>query len=127
MWRHLPQTRVHPHAVESARAAEAAARQGRFLDYASTLFTQQDRLEREDLLDVAERLGLDLDRFVEDFDGAEVARRVQEDADDADLMDLLSTPAFFVNGWRLVGPYDSESLIEALRLSAGSIPPAFRP
>ena len=127
VWRHLPQTRVHPHAVESARAAEAAARQGRFLDYASTLFTQQDRLEREDLLDVAERLGLDLDRFVEDFDGAEVARRVQEDADDADLMDLLSTPAFFVNGWRLVGPYDSESLIEALRLSAGSIPPAFRP
>ncbi len=127
VWRHLPQTRVHPHAVESARAAEAAARQGEFLDYGSTLFTQQDRLEREDLLEVAERLGLDLDRFVEDFDGAEVARRVQEDADDADLMDLLATPAFFVNGWRLVGPYDSESLVEALRLSAGSVPPAFRP
>ncbi len=127
VWRHLPQTRVHPHAVESARAAEAAARQDRFLDYGSTLFTQQDRLEREDLLDVAERLGLDLDRFIEDFDGADVARRVQEDADDADLMDLLSTPAFFVNGWRLVGPYDAESLIEALRLWAGSIPPAFRP
>lgn len=127
VWRHLPQTRVHPHALESARASEAAARQGRFLDYGSALFTQQDRLEREDLLDVADRLGLDLDRFVEDFEGADVARRVQEDADDADLMDLLSTPAFFVNGWRLVGPYDSESLIEALRLSAGSVPPAFRP
>jgi Na+/H+ antiporter NhaA len=126
-WRHLPQSRVHPHAVESARAAEAAARQGRFLEYGNALFTQQDRLEREDLLDVAARLGLDLDRFVEDFEGAGAARRVQEDADDADIMDLLSTPAFFVNGWRLVGPYDAESLIDALRLSAGSIPPAFRP
>jgi len=126
VWRHLPQTRVHAHAVESARAAEAAAMQGQFLRYGSELFTQQDRLEREDLLAVADRLNLDLDRFVSDFEGADVARRVQEDADDADIMDLLSTPAFFVNGWRLVGPYDADSLIEALRLSAGSIPPAFR-
>ena len=86
---------------------------------------QQDRLGRDDLVAVAERLGLDLDRFAADIDGAEAARRVQEDADDADLMDLLATPAFFVNGWRLVGPYDAESLVEALRLSAGSPPPAF--
>jgi Na+/H+ antiporter NhaA len=126
VWRHLPQTRVHSHALESARASEAASIQGQFLPYGTELFTQQDRLEREDLLDVAERLGLDLDRFVSDFEGADVARRVQEDADDAEIMDLLSTPAFFVNGWRLVGPYDADSLIEALRLSEGSIPPAFR-
>lgn len=126
VWRHLPQTRVHPHAVESARAAEAAALQGRFLEYGSQLFAQQDRLEREDLLAVASELGLDLDRFAEDLEGAEVARRVQEDADDADLMDLLSTPAFFVNGWRLVGPYDAANLVEALRLSAGSPPPVLR-
>ncbi len=126
VWRHLPQPRVHPHAVESARAAEAAALQGQFLAYGSRLFGQQDRLEREDLLAVASDLGLDLQRFAEDLDGAEVARRVQEDADDADLMDLLSTPAFFVNGWRLVGPYDTESLVAALRLSAGSPPPVFR-
>ena len=125
VWRHLPQPRIHPHAVESAHAAEAAGLQGRFLEYASTLFSQQDRLERDDLVAAAERLGLDLDRFVADLDGAEAARRVQEDADDADLMDLLGTPAFFVNGWRLVGPYDAESLVEALRLSAGSPPPAF--
>ncbi|HEY0120033.1 MAG TPA: Na+/H+ antiporter NhaA, partial [Cellulomonas sp.] len=124
-WRHLPQTRVHPHALESARASEAAALQGRFLEYGNRLFGQQDRLERQDLLAVAQDIGLDLDRFVEDFDGTETARRVQEDADDADIMDLLSTPAFFVNGWRLVGPYDTDSLIEALRLSAGSPPPAF--
>ena len=125
-WRHLPQTRVHPHAIGAALAAEAAARQGRFLEYGTLLFRQQDRLEREDFLDVAERLDLDLDRFVADLEGAEAARRVQEDADDAEIMDLLATPAFFVNGWRLVGPYDAASLVEALRLSAGSVPPAFR-
>jgi len=40
---------------------------------------------------------------------------VQEDADDADLMDLLSTPTFFVNGARHIGPYDAASLVAALR------------
>ncbi len=115
VWRHLPLTRVHPHAVEAARAAEAAALQGRFHDYGRGLFTHQERLEREDLLDDADALGLDLDRFAADLDDAEVARRVQDDADDADLMDLLSTPTFFVNGRRHIGPYDVESLLAALR------------
>jgi len=115
VWRHLPLTRVHPHAVLAARAAEAAAAQGRFLDYGPVLFARQDRLERDDLLDYAAELGLDLDRFCADLDGAEAARRVQDDADDADLMDLLSTPTFFVNGLRHIGPYDAASLVAALR------------
>lgn len=115
VWRHLPLTRVHPHAVEASHAAEAAARQGRFLDYSRALFSHQDRLEREDLLSDADLLDLDLERFAADLDDAEVARRVQDDADDADLMDLLSTPTFFVNGHRHIGPYDAESLVAALR------------
>jgi Na+/H+ antiporter NhaA len=115
VWRHLPLTRVHPHAVEAAHAAEAATRQERFLDYAQLLFAHQDRLEREDLLGYAERLGLDLERFGEDLDDPEVARRVQDDADDADLMDLLSTPTFFLDGRRHIGPYDAASLVASLR------------
>jgi predicted DsbA family dithiol-disulfide isomerase len=115
VWRHLPLTRVHPHAVDAARAAEAAAMQGRFFDYGRGLFAHQDSLEREDLLAAAEDLALDVERFLEDLDGTETERRVQDDADDADLMDLMSTPTFFVNGRRHIGPYDAESLIAALR------------
>lgn len=115
VWRHLPLTRVHPHAVLAARAYEAAALQGRHLDLAPALFGHQDALEREDLFDYADRLGLDLDRFAEDLDSAAVARRVQDDADDAELMDLLSTPTFFVDGRRHVGPYDAATLVAAVR------------
>jgi len=115
VWRHLPLTRVHPHAVDAARAAEAAAMQGRFFEYGRGLFAHQDSLEREDLLAAAEDLALDVGRFLEDLDGTETERRVQDDADDADLMDLMSTPTFFVNGRRHIGPYDAESLVAALR------------
>jgi len=99
------------------KAFDAAALQERFLDFGPALFRQQDRLEREHLLALAEDLGLDLDRFAADLDGAEVARRVQEDADDAELMDLLSTPTFFVNGRRHTGAFDAANLVAALRAS----------
>ncbi|MBU4215279.1 MAG: Na+/H+ antiporter NhaA, partial [Actinobacteria bacterium] len=115
VFRHLPLTRVHPHAVLAARAAEAAHLQGRFFEYGPLLFARHDRLDREDLLAYAADLRLDVDRFEADLDSAEVARRVQDDLDDADLMDLSSTPTFFVDGVRHAGPWDAASLAAALR------------
>jgi Na+/H+ antiporter NhaA len=114
IWRHLPKVAEHPEAELAARAAEAADAQGRFLEFGRRMFDQQDQLETGDLLQIAEDLGLDLDRFTEDLGSEKVARRVTDDADDADLMDLLVTPTFFVNGKRHVGPYDTAALIRAL-------------
>src|SRR3546814_1947215 len=59
-------------------------------------------------------LGLDPDRFADDFASAKVARHIQDDRLDAEIMDLNSTPTFFVNGVRHIGPYDSATLIRAL-------------
>lgn len=114
VWRHFPLDAVHPHAQEAAQAAEAAGRQGRYFEMAATLFAHQDRLERDDLFGYAERLGLDPDRFAEDFSSAKVARHIQDDRLDAEVMDLNTTPTFFVNGVRHRGPYDSASLIRAI-------------
>ena len=61
---------------------------------------------------------MDVDRFARDLEDGDVFRRVQDDVDDADLMDLLSTPTFFVNGRRHIGPYDAVSLVAALRAPA---------
>ena len=49
-----------------------------------------------------------------------VLHRVQDDAQDAELMDLNSTPTFFVNGMRHKGPWDSASLIRALEAAGPS-------
>lgn len=119
VWRHLPLDQPHPHAQEAAQAAEAAALQGRFFEMASTLFAHQDHLETEDLFGYASELGLDADRFAADFASPAVLRRIQDDRWDAEVMDLQSTPTFFVNGRRHVGPYDSASLIRALQAPAG--------
>jgi len=44
-FRHFPLTRIHPHALAAAAAAEAAARQGRFWDMHELLFHRQKALE----------------------------------------------------------------------------------
>lgn len=122
VFRHLPLDAPHPHAQEAAQAAEAAALQGQFFEMANKLFTHQHDLERDDLFRYAEMLGLDPDRFADDFSSPKVAHHIQDDRLDAEIMDLASTPTFFVNGRRHVGPFDSASLIRALEAAPLTAP-----
>jgi predicted DsbA family dithiol-disulfide isomerase len=80
------------------------------------LFAHQDDLEWGDIYRYANAIGLDLERFDQDVrvHPTKVLHRVQDDAQDAELMDLNSTPTFFINGKRHMGPWDSASLIRAL-------------
>jgi protein-disulfide isomerase len=114
VWRHLPLERVHPHALDAARASDAAALQGRFFEMAVRMFEFQDFLEWEHIFRYADGIGLDIARFDEDLHSPQVLHRVQDDAQDAELMDLAATPTFFVNGQRHQGPWDAASLIRAL-------------
>jgi protein-disulfide isomerase len=118
VWRHLPLDQPHPHAQQAAQAYEAAARQGHFLEMSKKLFAHQLDLETEDLFRYAQELGLDMERFAEDFRSSQTLRRIQDDRLDAELMDLHSTPTFFIGDHRHVGPWDSASLIRALEASA---------
>lgn len=116
VWRHLPLERVHPRAFDAARAAEAAGLQGKYFEMGKMLFAHQDDLEWSDIYRYANAIGLDLEQFDQDVrvHPTKVLHRVQDDAQDAELMDLNSTPTFFVNGKRHKGPWDSASLIRAL-------------
>src|SRR5258705_13864888 len=50
VFRHAPQTRLHPHAELAAEAAEAAAAQGRFWPFHDRLYTRRDPIEWERLV-----------------------------------------------------------------------------
>ncbi len=116
VWRHLPLERVHPRAFDAARASEAAALQGKFWEMAREMFAHPDDLEWSDIYRYAVAIGCDIERFDKDVrvHGSKVSHRVQDDAQDAEVMDLNSTPTFFVNGKRHKGPWDAASLIRAL-------------
>ena len=118
VWRHLPLERVHPRSMDAARASEAAALQGRFFEMGERMFEFQDHLEWEHIYRYADGVGCDIGRFDEDLRGSKVAHRVLDDAQDAELMDLNSTPTFFVNGRRHRGPFDADTLIRALEATS---------
>lgn len=119
VWRHLPLERAHPRSFDAARACEAASLQGRFWEMARELFGHQDDLEWSDMYRYAVAAGCDIERFDQDVrvHPSTVLHHVQDDAQDAELMDLNSTPTFFVNGKRHKGPWDAASLIRALENS----------
>lgn len=116
VWRHLPLERVHPRAFDAARASEAAALQGKFWEMTREMFAHPDDLEWSDMYRYAVAVGCDIEQFDMDVrvHASKVLHHVQDDAQDAEVMDLNSTPTFFVNGKRHKGPWDAASLIRAL-------------
>jgi len=114
VWRHLPLNDVHPNTQLAAEAAEAAADQGAFWEMYDLLLEHQDALRPGDLMDYAEQLGLDAERFAKALREHTGASRIAEDVDSADLSGVSGTPTFFVNGRRHQGAYDLEALTGAV-------------
>jgi Na+/H+ antiporter NhaA len=115
VWRHLPLTDVHPYALLTAEAAEAAHQQGRFWDMHDQLLEHQGALTRQDVLGYAAGLGLDTERFTKDLRAHVGEEKIFADVDSADLSGVSGTPTFFINGKRHHGAYDIESLSSAVR------------
>lgn len=113
-FRHFPLTAAHPHALEAAEAAEAAAAQGRFWQMHRLLFEHQAALGRGALVSCAEALGLDVDRFTADLDAHRYERKIRRQLLDGARSGVNGTPTFFVNGVRHDGPFDAASLREAI-------------
>jgi Na+:H+ antiporter, NhaA family len=114
VFRHLPQPEVHPRAELAAEAAEAAAAQGAFWEMHDRLYAHQDELDPADLVDHADALGLDLERFARDLGTGEHAGRVRRDVASAQASGAEGTPTFFVNGTRVTGRYDAKALAALL-------------
>ncbi len=125
-FRHVPNPGRHEHAQLAAEAAEAASAQGRFWDMHELLFDHQDHLDADRIIDLAQELRLDLDRFVDDLQEHVHAEHVRLDAQSAEASGVRSTPAFFVGGRRHEGPWDAESLARALEATRAR-PPAGAP
>lgn len=119
IFRHLPNRRLHAHAQLAAEAAEAAGAQDRFWEMHDWLLTHQDTLDRDGLLRAAEAIGLDVDRFAYELDEHVHAPRVDEDLASAERSHATATPTFFVDGVRYDGPWDQESLLDAVRKPLG--------
>lgn len=106
LFKHYPLS-GHPHAMNAARAAEAARRQGKFWEMHDLLFENQGQLEQEDLERYAQQLGLDVERFKADLQSEDVQRRIEANRAEGREVGVQGTPTIFVNGRRFNEPVQS--------------------
>jgi protein-disulfide isomerase len=88
----------HKDSVPAARAAVAAARQGRFRAMHKALFAAQGNQSKEVILKIAQDLKLDLTKFEKDWNDPIVADKVNADRAEGEKAQLPGTPAIYING-----------------------------
>ncbi|HVF80207.1 MAG TPA: thioredoxin domain-containing protein [Solirubrobacteraceae bacterium] len=117
-FRHMALRAKHERAVPVASAAEAAAKQGVFWEFADALYADQGRLDDPHLWQRARELGLDLARFDADRRDPLVLARVQRETRAALAAGATTTPTLFVGDRPLSGVPDS-GWLEQLGYDAG--------
>ena len=121
VWRHLPLNDVHPYAQLAAEASEAAAAQGKFWEMHDLLLDHQGAVRIPHLVQYAEDIGLDVQRFSDHLRRHAGVARMTEDVDSADLSGVSGTPTFFINGRRHHGAYDIDSLSAAAKAARARV------
>ena len=94
---------MHKDALLAHQASEAARKQGKFWEYHDKLFTDTRKLKRENLLQYAQDLNLDMERFEKDLMDLDNKKVIDADTKEAITLGATGTPAFFVNGRYLSG------------------------
>ncbi|MBK9164735.1 MAG: thioredoxin domain-containing protein [Acidobacteria bacterium] len=116
--RDFPLENAHPNAFESALAANAAHRQGKFVEYIEILYRYQEALDGASLRKYAEQLKLDLAKFEAAIADPAAAAEIRKDQADGRLYGVGGTPTIFVNGvkvHRLSAPAFRDAIERALK------------
>jgi protein-disulfide isomerase len=94
----------HKEAEPASRAALAAGEQGKFWEMHDLLFANQARLKEPEIFtELANQLGLNVQKFEAAFNSEKNKRYVQEDLALGAKVGARGTPNFFINGVQLVG------------------------
>jgi protein-disulfide isomerase len=118
---------MHPLAVPAARAAEAAALQGKYAEMYHALYdnyqswarsaggeaSADPERARTQFDDFARQIGLDLDRFHRDMNSDQVTQRIERDKADGETAGVSGTPTVFVNGIEFTPDGDTFAAVDA--------------
>ncbi len=105
---------LHPNACQAAVAGVCAQKQGKFWEFGSRMFETQEDLERADVVEYAQELGLDVDTFTTCLDDPLSMAQVKYDIALGIKTELNATPTFYVNGYSVTGAFPPVVLEEIL-------------
>ncbi|HEX8176489.1 MAG TPA: thioredoxin domain-containing protein [Pyrinomonadaceae bacterium] len=123
IFRHFPLTQMHPYALEAAQAVEAAGLQGKFWEMHDWMYVQQEKWAqapnaRQMFLQQAQNLGLNVEKFRQDMNSAEVKQRIILDYNRGASLGVTGTPTLFIDGKQVTADQMTDEGIHALINSA---------
>ena len=90
--------RNHRFARQAAAAALAADKQGKFWEFHDLLFKNYNRLNQQEIQEIAKKLALDMERFQEDRQDSKALAKIQGDISEGNKAGVRGTPTIFING-----------------------------
>ncbi len=125
-FRNYPLQQIHPNARAGSRAAEAAAKQGKYWEMHDKLYESQASWSSSSTATTifegyAQEIGLDLAKYKTDFASDAVNSTINADFAEGTKLGVNSTPTFFLQGKKIVNPQDldgfSKLIDEAIKNS----------
>lgn len=96
--------------VFASRAAIAARAQGKYLPFHEALMTHKGALGQDAVLELAEEVGIDIERLKTDMDGAEVDAMIRRHHELGAKLGVTGTPAFVIGRELVPGAIDAETM-----------------
>ena len=99
-------TNMHPKACFMSRGAIAARTQGNYWEMSSLLYENKPK-KMDDMLELAEKLNFDKEKFLVDFHNEATDNEIQKELRYAEDINIDATPTMIINGEKVVGvkPY----------------------
>ena len=112
-FKHFP-LKNHPGTFFSSRAAQAAHRQGKFWEMYDLLYKDFSKQSMEDVLEYAQALGLDVERFKRDLEDPKIEALIERDKMEGVRAKVTGTPTLFINGKMYHLRHDEEFLKDVI-------------
>jgi len=93
--------RSHKYATTAAVAALAAGRQGKFWQFHDELYKIYKEINDQKILEIAEKLMLDLEQFGIDIKDPAIRKMIQQDYQEGVQNGVKGIPAVYINGKKM--------------------------
>ena len=93
--------RNHKFAMPAAIAALAANKQGKFWELHDQLYENYNRLSDQKIREIAQQVGLDMEKFDKDMKDPELKAIVERDFQEGARVGVRGIPTIFINGRQL--------------------------
>ncbi len=99
-----------PQSIKAARAALAAARQGKYEEFHWALMTQPGDMSDPHIRKIARGVGLDVDQMRDDMEAEEIDAMIRRNNALARRLQITGTPAFVIGDTLVPGAVDRQTI-----------------